>query len=584
MLYAVLCAALLFVIAIYFLRPRKIIRLSKLRGHRFDVPIFQKLNREVRIFNKLKMIMPARRGIPTLYTDWLAKLHLDPRRLTKTADGIEKLMYICAAATLYANSRNEFVRRQLYKNILYVFGTSKKIARSHNFWTIPLSMKGVALAKRVTGYVIKQPIFKFLPGDKTSKFIPRESSLRFSDSYVIKNENETIIKHYTDKTIPAECHDIRGPYRFTHNFAVDKMKCTISHTADTFFCTCAGRTTAILVMVQGSTRHVNFETSIAEKTPDMNVYINLKTGGKVFTIHTDSKSAASAIIAQIKARRGNLDYLLTSEETDRTREIEDLYARAYLARFVHGENLRVRYTHARRHVPTLHLPTLVYDIADPCEMFDILDRFDRYRAIARACQSLNVVVLYSSQNDLVREYIAAFTNRHDARTLVQSGVFLFFIDKIKASNEVVYYFSKMAEVQTTPPSASAPLQGGELIVGCFQKPVLDKNKKLIPLLGGVAPRSGDGVVLISRKSVSYCLTDLATGISRYHKMPPNHQILDEFGYPIERGYDAVCRGIYIAVAPEKKSTRAAKSLAKSLTHVKNQCNNRITSGPSGPRV
>jgi len=41
----------------------------------------------------------------------------------------------------------------------------------------------------------------------------------------------------------------------------------------------------------------------------------------------------------------------------------------------------------------------------------------------------------------------------------------------------------------------SPLQGGELVSGSYQEQALGKSRQLSPLLGGVAPQSGDGVVL-----------------------------------------------------------------------------------------
>jgi len=315
---------------------------------------------------------------------------------------------------------------------------------------------------------VKGNYFALLHGENFSKAVPPAQDTRFLNSYTVKHDGGAVIKNYCDKTLPAECYEIRGRYRFAHNFGWDKFKCTVTHTTDTFFCQHADNVTAVFV----SGEEVNFETSLAEKTSDQWVYINVggtvreATGAqsaplgrpvKIFIIKTKTKLEATEAVREIKQRGCRFDYLLTADEIANNRMLEALYTRAYVSRFVTGENLAACYREASRYVPTLHLPTLVYTVEETQELFDILDAFNKFKQLVSACGNLNIVILYSSQNDIVRGHITAFTDRSEARDLIDTGVFLFFVDKVKIPNGAVYYLSRM---QTTHPLGTPFIKGG----------------------------------------------------------------------------------------------------------------------------
>jgi len=119
MVWAIVLVVVFVILTVFFLRPRKIIKLKKLK---LKQRIFQKINHEIKIFNKMHLIMPSKKGVPLLYLKWLERLHAEPRRRVKSTDGFERLLYLCAAAKLYESSRDEPVRRQLLKNCWYVLG------------------------------------------------------------------------------------------------------------------------------------------------------------------------------------------------------------------------------------------------------------------------------------------------------------------------------------------------------------------------------------------------------------------------------------------------------------------------------
>jgi len=513
MLYACFFVLLLVAVAVFSFVPRKIVRLKKLRGNRFDAKVFGKINREIKIFNRMKLIMPRRHKVPVLYLEWMAKLRADPHILVRSRDPFQKLMYLYAASNLYAACYDGFTRRQLYKNLLYVFGKE------------PVRVIRVFRLSKRRLFAIRQPHFRYT----RLGFVPRESCTRFSHSYIVKTDGGAEIKTYTDNTLPVRCFEIRGNHRFTYTFAPDKMKCTVGHTSDTFFCTCNNTVTA--VFVHGA--RVSFENSLAQKEKELILYINVKDGAKIFILHAKTKQEAQTITAQLRKQGARLDYLQTSQQIAENQEIEKLYSRACFSRFITGEKLGNRYAAAVRHVPTLYLPTMVYDVTEPTELFTVIDNFSRFHAIARTAGHINVVVLYSSQNDVVREYIAAFTNRNDAKNLVRAGVFVFFIDRVRVPNDVVYYFSQMLEADSSP----------------FYKG------------GDAGTASGVLNLIVSRKNVSYSVTNLSTGVTKYHHLKPNENVLDARGRPIEKGRDAVCQKVHVTTVKPMLSPRGRRAPA-----------------------
>ena len=501
MLYAIIFALVLSLFCIIFLWPRRTVRLRRIREHG---TFFVKLNAEIAIFNRLHVILPKTRRNPTPYIQWLGRLHTNPKTRPPSNDPVATLMYAVAAARLFTHSFDPSRRRQFYKNIVFAFARPH-VHRAQIFaFNRPLKLAHRRL------FTHRQPLFKYLH----TKFIARTPDTQFFPSYV-KYEN---IKHFVGQlgTNHVEVHEILSPHRFSHDFNFDKMKCTFSHTADTFFCTCGHQTTAIHVV--GPAR-VNFETNLADGAEaHLSLYINLKSAAKIHVVRTDTKQAACDIVRQLRGGKAPA-YLQSSEQIAEIMAVETLFARAYLSRFVMGEKLRTRQTAAAKIVPTLHLPTLVYDVSDGEELFAVIDAFPHFERIARAGRPLNVVVLYSSQNDIVREFIAAYTNKQNARDLVSSGVFLFFVDRVKANNDAIYYLSLMATPRTTryaPPDAA--------------------------------------LHVIARKNVSYALNN------KYYKLPATTQLVDEFGAVISPGFDAVCNTVHTRERPRAYNKRCAELL------------------------
>lgn len=575
--------------------------------------IWKKISYEIRVFNGLNIIMMARRGIPILYSDWLSKLLINPKARPTSNEPFERLMYLYAAARLYQTSNDPLIKKQLYKNCLYVFGIAssgsgclikRKNSKSNeqlqtqdyindgtrcllglrNAQThVPSPSRQKACKHSMSFFSHPQPLYKLLCGETFSKFTNRASNVRFTNSYaIITTPDGAIIKNYVDKTLPVQCYEVlQGNHRFVWNCTSDKMKTNISHTSDTFWWTSTspmeevqakknskhfadiqreyGDLGAILVL--GS--KVNFETSLAEKTAEMNVYINATAGTKIYIIYGSTKPQISETIAKIKKQGGRLDYLMSPHQTAFVDSIQQLYHKAKTSHFVVGENLKSRYQATQKFIPTLSLPTLVYDITEPQEFFDIIDNFNHFKQITHTNQNLNVILLHSSQNELIQNHIKAFTDRNQAQDLIKSGVFLFFIDRVKTPNDVIYYLSKMAENKSSfvkrrdsnsnilvedITTATFPITHSAICYNKSQKP----QSALITI-----PIELTHFHAISRKNAQLTATNLRTGRTTIYKLPNGSQVSDASGNTVEKS-ESITNKIDITVnvkfAPHEEKT------------------------------
>jgi hypothetical protein len=292
----------------------------------------------------------------------------------------------------------------------------------------------------------------------------------------------------------------------------------------------------IAVLVIGQNR-TNFETSLAEDAPELSVYIPIKSTAKIFVTRAMPKMNAVKLVAAIKNVAGQIPFLCTPQQIQLNEKIDTLYARAYMARFITGEKLKNRLGAAAKIVPTIQMPTLIFDIVEGADFFELIDSFPACKTIAAAGARLNVVALFSSQNDEVREYINAFLNQKTARELVGLGIFIFFIDRIKTDNDAMYYFFAMLDAQTRA--------------------------------AGVTPPDRD-IVIVSRKSVSYSVTDIRSQTTKYHRLARGQEVLDQFGEPIKIGFDAILNRGSIKITETK--SRATNALSKSLYQTKKQIN------------
>lgn len=500
MVYAIVFALLSVVISAIVLRPKRFTKLKKLPQ------TFESLNPEIEIFNKMKLKRPES------YLKWLGRLYRYSKTRFTGSDPIDKLFYLYACAKLNT--------RQHYKNFIYTFGFGNHV-RNRVF---AYSLRGLKLSKRPQLFAIPQPNYAFMQ----TKIVPKWNFSRFSHSYTITKTDRAEIKNYTYNNI--DFYEINGEHRFEHDFNVDKMLCTFSHTSDTFLCSTGNYTTAIFV---SGMQRIAFETNLALEKPNLILGINIpkNTPAKVCIFTAKNRAEVLQTTNFLRQNCAQVPYLLNDETKARNSALNALISRANSALYICGEKLKNRLQSICGLLPTFHLPTLVFDITSGEELFAVIDRFDQFKLLASAGMRFNVVIMYSAQNDVVREFISAYTNRREAKTLVSMGVFLFFVDRTTAPIDAIYYLSKMQEASTNQITLS------------------QKNAEL----------PANELQIISRKAVSYSTTDFKTLTTKYHRIAQTLDVLDQFGNPIPIGSDAIVTEI--RTAPKQKPlTRRGKNV------------------------
>ena len=415
---------------------------NKVVRFRYLPKFFCKINKEIKIFNKMKIVMPCRRGYAMEYLDCYKRLMQKPNSVFPGGDGIAKLFYAYACAKLFLRSDNQFVRKQMLKNCLYVFG-AKTIVKK----------QGKAKLLDMKFYTHRQVAFKYLGSEilDGANFELRGQELckRNSASYITYYNDDVSVKYYVARNMPAQCYEVTGTANtFSYIVGDDKMKFDLTHTADTFYASCKGQATAMFV-----NGRANFGSSLAEKCEELRIYAELQGNAKIFIIKGKTKSEVVRMVSQVKHSGCNVDYLFDSKERKIAREIEETYAMAERSKYVSGEDLRDKYVATNKIIPTLYLPTLVYNMQRVQDFFDVVDRAWLFERIACVGRNLNLVFLYSSQNDEIREIINAFVDKSEMKSLINAGVFVFFVDRIKESNPVVNFLNLMAEVRKNPNKA-----------------------------------------------------------------------------------------------------------------------------------
>ena len=459
---------------------------------------------EVRIFNKMKLIAPCVRGVPKMYIEWLGRLYTNPNVRPKNASAEVKVIYLYALLNLLGREDCPKRRRQLLKNALYIYRTYSVLKSS--------SRKSKLITK--TLYPSHRGLFKIFKGENLTKIVSRLESLDFKitsergvalvldsshhPSSIVYNGmcqgSPVRVKNYVDRVLPAECYHVQAssPLTFTIRTGVEKTTLGISQTSDTMFITNRRTRIVTAIFVVGK---VVFGTNMARRAKNLDVALSLERGAKIFRITAPSKAEAQGIIAHIKERRNNLDFLLNPSEARETLQAEKFLQTAHMSRFVSGVNLLGSFGATRDFVPTLGAPSHVIQIDNDEDFFHVLDSLPLYRFLGSCGQKLSVIFLHSSQNPQTLAIIQAFTNTEEVKSLIARGILFFFIDRMSVPQVAINFLCRMDIAQhalpyslnmplTNNPTTLASVQESHGLTSVFLTNTLNKSAKvesLIPL-------------------------------------------------------------------------------------------------------
>jgi len=564
---ALLVSALIVVVATYFLMSKK--KCAKTYPGNYEgkerdaivklkVPqqfskqkhyLFKKVVREIKIFNKLNFVMPCVGSTPILYSTMLGRLYINPKYKIPDLSGFTRLIYAYAAMTLYLRETDPIKARQLIKGAAVAFLTQNKVKRR---------MSIGKLLKRPL-YTVPQPLYKVMKGAECSVVstklcsppfevlidgVPWRMSPRFSYSYCVWGEG---VKHYVSKDLPVQCFEAKRGMNFIYKTGFDKMKCSLSQTSDTFHFSHEGEFFALYVVSEKK----EFGSSLPRRSPTLDIHLGVAEGAKIFLVKGNSKQEVTKTIGKIRIDGNSVDYILTKEEIETRRLCDEILSCCYMSRLMRLENLRKKYLAASKLVPTLTLPSIVHAVEAQSDLFPIIDSFPTLHMLAECGVSMNIIIIYNSANRVTYENISAFTNSDEVRALIERGVFVFFIDKVRAKSLAINYLCTMQEaaqgrslIANNMPFAqhqdcSVSVQSSSGIMSIFATNTSKQSVRtsvFVPLVLGKACEKSIFMhpVIVSRNGTRCSVLSQKSGHSVTLKLPAGAKIYTMRGEQIEK--------------------------------------------------
>lgn len=383
-----------------------------------------KLRTEVKIFNRLCLVMPTVGGVAVAYTKHLRALLADPRH-KPGVDPYDKLFYGYACAVLLTKTTDPIVARQLRKNLLFLFAPQRKIVKR---------IKAVWTNKYYELY--PTPIYKIFNDGYAD---PREPEFTTDAPLQTTVLGSYIKYHHANLTIKqfANFYELSATTEQTVTFTVAKDK-------QDYDCQIARGVVTCKNLLTGQTRTYAFRgekirlfTSMCAKTDALKIGVTWQG------------------VATVSINHGRRQ-LLTAEELAFNHAVEDIVNQAYRAKYVQGERLRARYQAAEQCVPSLKLLTKVVPLTQPDDFFQILDQLPYYQKAAQLFGGFNLVFLYAGTNKFVADLVAGFLTDNQVETCRQQNLLLFFIDRTVVTPDALYFFTKLTKPTKYTPPAPMP--------------------------------------------------------------------------------------------------------------------------------
>ena len=550
----------------------------KYTGCNYTDGIFHKINTEAKLFNKMAFVMPCVRNVPSLYITYLGRLHknpnLRPRHIEQSAIG--RFVYLHACMALYAKASDNAIKKQLVKNAIYYFITAR------------VEKEKAQIRGRINKIVFPQltptaqPLFNIMRSNNFAKIMSRNSdndftiktgvmaqcmTRQFKQNYTsyrsaIHGTQKFWVRNFVLEVGNVQCYDIslkvknsdktgvvnNSKYMFELPLDVAKSFVVVSQTSDSLYVVC--RKTKSCRAIYICAPNVGIATNMARRETGLKLQLALNTNAQVFIINEKTKQDAIATISQIKGRQhsARVDRTLVIEN----KKIQQLIGDMYNGRYISGDGMKKQLGAVRSVVPSVLLPTKVYDI----ENLDDFSKFRRTLEIHKITSSVgvlhNVVIMYSSQDAYVCSAVSEFTKQEKLSGLTGVGVFIFFVDKMRAKKEVVAYLSKILEESGNNRrilDINAPISNNALVVVSRQSKgnvvsVFANNNSVynqqatvsVPINVGI---TGGGFlctpVMVTKLSGKVKIVNPKTGHGHYLKIPKDAVVYVPSGDVVEKG-------------------------------------------------
>ena len=371
-----------------------------------------KLRREIKIFNRMYLVLPSVNGVAVAYRTQMTALLRDPKH-RPTADPYERLLYGYACYVLSQKLSDEVTRRQLQRNLLFLLAPKRKIVKK-----MPVTWVR-------KNYTPKPPIYKLWQDCYVDPLQAGIAShvpwqIKVQDSYIKYYHDDVVVKRY------AHAYTLQAPTTQTVTLKVAPDKTDFACEVNRGVVTCrhlpSGETHTYAV--RGG--QVRLATSLCAKTDALEIYVTWSGNAKI-------------------CLDGGQPRALTQNEIADNRRLERLATTAYQAQCVTGEHLRARYLAALKLVPTLNGLTRVLLIRNQTEFAHVWSALEDYRRLARLFHGFSLVLLYSSAASDVADVIMSTLNTDTLTACHQDQLWLYLIDRTMTEPDALYYLNKMAQ-------------------------------------------------------------------------------------------------------------------------------------------
>lgn len=372
-----------------------------------------KLCREIKIFNRLCIVMPTVGGVAVAYREQMRALLRNPQQ-RPGANPYARLFYAYACYVLAQKSPREVTRRQLQRNLTFLLAPKCKIVKSI-----------AAVWSRQKYELYPLPVYKVF-GD--CYYDPLQPGIKINQPWQIVAHGSYVKYYNQNLTIKRYAHayhlDACETQTVTLKVAPDKhdFDCVVSRGV----VTCKNLVTgeSHTYAVRGD--QVRLATSVCDKIDALEIYVTWQGEAKISLDGGDAQ-------------------WLTLAEVQTNQRLEFIVNAAYRSRYVTGEHLRSRYLSALKVVPSLEHLSKVVIIQDEDELHQVWQRLGDYRKLAQLLRGFNLVLIYSGAVPNIAQAISNLATPAVVKSCHDNFLWLYFVDRTVTDPDALYYLTKVAQ-------------------------------------------------------------------------------------------------------------------------------------------
>ncbi len=385
-----------------------------------------KLRHEIKIFNRLCLVMPTVDGVALVYREQMKALMRNPRH-RPGHDPYERLFYGYACNVLAQKYNDEIVCAQLRRNLTFLLAPRKKIVKK---------IAPVWSRQRYDLYPL--PIYKVY---QDCYFDPLQPGISANDpwqqivahgSYVKYTNQNMIMKRY------AHAYELKAQDWQTITIKVATDKQDFSCVVNRGVVTCKQLSTREVHTFTVRGEQVRLATSLCGKVDALEIYVTWQGEARI-------------------SLDGGEARWLTNTEISANKKLERLVDAAYRAKFITGEKLRTRYLAASKLVPSLESLTKVVVLENAEEFLKHWAEVCDYQKVAQLFGGLNLVFIYAGSAPEVEQAVQATVTREQINACYEQHLWVYFIDRTVTDPDALYFLLKLAKpnqyipIESTPP-------------------------------------------------------------------------------------------------------------------------------------